>query len=107
MVLVGLGLFVAGVLTGVEAFYWGCVAACVTAGVLLFLARRTLGPRTDPVATRAATGSATGAAPGSATGAAAGRHADADQASSADGGPPATGATAAGAPPAQRTAPPP
>jgi len=43
MVLLGLGLFVAGVLTGVTAFYWGCVAACVVAAVLLFLARRTMG----------------------------------------------------------------
>jgi hypothetical protein len=40
MVLLGLGLFVAGVLTGATAFYWGCVAACVVAAVLLFLARR-------------------------------------------------------------------
>jgi hypothetical protein len=45
MVLLGLGLFVAGVLTGVTAFYWGCVAACVVAAVLLVLARRKLGPR--------------------------------------------------------------
>jgi hypothetical protein len=41
-VLLGLGLFVGGILTGVTAFYWGCVAVCVVAAVLLFLARRTL-----------------------------------------------------------------
>jgi hypothetical protein len=40
MVLLGLGLFVAGVLSGGTAFYWGCVAACVVAAVLLFQARR-------------------------------------------------------------------
>jgi hypothetical protein len=39
LVLLGLGLFVAGVLTGVTAFYWGCVAVCLMAAVLLFLAR--------------------------------------------------------------------
>ncbi|TFV82983.1 hypothetical protein E4P40_14970 [Blastococcus sp. CT_GayMR20] len=52
MVLLGLGLFVAGVLTGVTAFYWGCVAACVVAAVLLFLARRTMGPGRTPAAGR-------------------------------------------------------
>lgn len=40
LVLVGLGLFVAGVLTGVTTLYWACVGACVVAAVLLFLARR-------------------------------------------------------------------
>ena len=40
LILLGLGLFVAGVMTGEEIFYWGCVAACVVAAVLLFLARR-------------------------------------------------------------------
>jgi hypothetical protein len=42
LVLVGLGLFVAGVLTGVTALYWACVGVCVVAAVLLFLARRQL-----------------------------------------------------------------
>ncbi|WP_324277422.1 hypothetical protein [Blastococcus brunescens] len=41
-VLLGLGLFLGGILTGVTAFYWGCVAVCVVAAVLLFLARRKL-----------------------------------------------------------------
>jgi hypothetical protein len=43
LVLLGLGLFVAGILTGVTALYWSCVAACVVAAVLLVLARRKLG----------------------------------------------------------------
>jgi hypothetical protein len=42
LVLLGLGLFVAGVLTGVTALYWGCVAVCVLAALLLFVARRRL-----------------------------------------------------------------
>ena len=42
MVLVGVGLFVAAVLTGVDALYWSCVAVCVAAAVLLFVARRRL-----------------------------------------------------------------
>jgi hypothetical protein len=43
LVLLGLGLFVGGVLTGTTALYWACVAACVVAAVLLFLVRRQLG----------------------------------------------------------------
>jgi hypothetical protein len=48
LVLAGLGLFVGGILTGMTALYWGCVAACVLAAVLLYLARRKLG--TTPAA---------------------------------------------------------
>ena len=40
LVLTGLGLFLAGVLTGTTVFYWACVAVCVVAAVLLFTARR-------------------------------------------------------------------
>lgn len=40
LVLVGLGLFVGGVLTGSTALYWACVGVCVVAAVLLFLTRR-------------------------------------------------------------------
>src|SRR3954452_22802445 len=40
LILVGLGLFVAGILTGVTVLYWACVAACVVAGVLLIVAWR-------------------------------------------------------------------
>ena len=43
LVLLGLGLFAAGVLTGVTAWYWACVAACAGAAVLLVLARRAMG----------------------------------------------------------------
>jgi hypothetical protein len=40
LVLLGLGLFVAGILTGVTVLYWACVAACVVAAVLLIVVRR-------------------------------------------------------------------
>jgi hypothetical protein len=40
LVLLGLGLFIGGVLTGATALYWGCVAACVVAAGLLVVARR-------------------------------------------------------------------
>ncbi len=40
LLLAGLGLFVGGILTGMTALYWSCVAVCVVAAVLLFLARR-------------------------------------------------------------------
>lgn len=52
LVLVGLGLFVAGLLTGVTAFYWGCVAVCVLAAALLFLARRPSATPADDAADR-------------------------------------------------------
>lgn len=42
LVLLGLGLFVAGILTGATAFYWACVAACAVAAVLLIASRRQL-----------------------------------------------------------------
>ncbi|HET6394261.1 MAG TPA: hypothetical protein VFG13_15645 [Blastococcus sp.] len=48
LVLAGLVLFVGGILTGMTALYWGCVAACVVAAVLLYLARRTLGTTRAP-----------------------------------------------------------
>jgi hypothetical protein len=47
LVLLGLGLFVAGVLTGATALYWACVAVCVFAAGLIVLARRRL-PGTAP-----------------------------------------------------------
>jgi hypothetical protein len=40
LVLAGLGLFVGGLLSGVTALYWGCVAVCAVAAVLLVAARR-------------------------------------------------------------------
>jgi hypothetical protein len=39
LVLTGLGLFVAGVLTAVPAWYWACVVVCALAAVLLVVAR--------------------------------------------------------------------
>jgi hypothetical protein len=45
LVLLGLGLFVSGILTGLTVLYWGCVAACVAAAVLLIAARRQIGRR--------------------------------------------------------------
>lgn len=73
LVFAGLGLFVAGVLTGVTVFYWACVGACVVAAVLLFLVRRQL--RTTALAAPSA------ARPPSAPRSGTGRHAGADDAS--------------------------
>ena len=42
LLLIGLGLLVAGVVTGVTAMYWACVGVCLVAAVLLFLVRRQL-----------------------------------------------------------------
>jgi hypothetical protein len=42
LVLLGLGLFVGAVMTGVTALYWVCVAVCVLAAVLLAVARKRL-----------------------------------------------------------------
>ncbi|WP_100498628.1 hypothetical protein [Geodermatophilus chilensis] len=39
LVLLGLGLFVGGIVTGTTALYWGCVAACGGAAVVLVVAR--------------------------------------------------------------------
>ncbi|RBY79209.1 hypothetical protein DQ239_06045 [Blastococcus sp. TF02-09] len=64
LVLVGLGLFVAGLLTEVTAFYWACVAVCVVAAVLLYLVRRRM---TSPPAAAAPTGAGGGATAASAT----------------------------------------
>jgi hypothetical protein len=47
LVLLGLGLFVAGVLTGGTAYYWACVVACLGAAVLLFVARRRMAAGAD------------------------------------------------------------
>lgn len=47
LVLLGLGLFVAGIRTGIEPFYWACVAACVAAAVLIVLVRRSMSAATS------------------------------------------------------------
>jgi hypothetical protein len=43
LVLLGLGLFVGGILTGETVLYWSCVVACVAAGAFLVLARVRMG----------------------------------------------------------------
>jgi hypothetical protein len=67
LVLLGLGLFVAGILTGTTALYWACVAACVVAAVLLVAARRRLTAGTSgagPASSAVAEGSPVGAPSG-------------------------------------------
>jgi hypothetical protein len=49
LLLAGLTLFVAGILTGTTALYWACVAACLVAAVLIFRVWRQLD--TPPSAT--------------------------------------------------------
>ncbi|MGY1752697.1 hypothetical protein [Blastococcus sp. SYSU D01042] len=80
LVLVGLGLFVAGVLTGVTALYWACVGACVVAAVLLFLARRRMTAATTTASPVAPTVAAPAAAGVSTSG---GRHAGGSTAATA------------------------
>ncbi|TFV75390.1 hypothetical protein E4P39_09995 [Blastococcus sp. CT_GayMR19] len=71
LVLLGLGLFVAGILTGATALYWGCVAACVVAAVLLVVARRRISAAASG-GTPAAANGAPAATPGQGTAAPAG-----------------------------------
>jgi hypothetical protein len=40
LVLLGLGCFIAGILTGMTWLYWACVASCAVAAVLLVVIRR-------------------------------------------------------------------
>ena len=65
LVLAGLGLFVAALLTGTDALYWGCVAACVVAAGLLVAARRGIAARSAQTAPAADAGEGT-SPPGSA-----------------------------------------
>ncbi|WP_456599789.1 hypothetical protein [Blastococcus sp. SYSU DS0616] len=51
LLLLGLGLFIGGLLTGTTALYWGCVAACVVAAGVLVVARRQIAERTAPTTT--------------------------------------------------------
>ena len=79
LVLLGLGLFVGGLLTGITALYWACVAVCVVAAVLLVLARRQMTatpavaassrpePATSPATTGTAAPDVTAGTPSSAT----------------------------------------
>jgi hypothetical protein len=48
LVLLGLGMFVAGVATGTTLLYWATVVACVVAAVLLVLARREVSAAARP-----------------------------------------------------------
>ncbi|MGY1835411.1 hypothetical protein ACI79P_09890 [Blastococcus sp. SYSU DS0510] len=108
LVLLGLGLFVGGLLTGTTALYWACVGACVVAAAVLVVARRQIAARAGEPAGAAAAGATASAA---ATGAPA---APATPATTPDAGPAATGpdlATGATAvppatPPAAEPAPP-
>src|SRR3954471_9022109 len=62
LILVGLGLFVAGILTGVTVLYWACVAACVVAGVLLIVAWRRMPAKTTGTGGDVAEGATPGTA---------------------------------------------
>ncbi|SNR33658.1 hypothetical protein [Blastococcus mobilis] len=64
LVLLGLGLFVAGILTGMTALYWACVAVCVVAAVLLALTRRQMGAATRAEAVAAPAAPVTPVSPG-------------------------------------------
>jgi hypothetical protein len=53
LVLLGLGSFVGGVVTGTTALYWACVAACGVAAVVLVVARLRVAREADDVDRRA------------------------------------------------------
>ena len=57
LVLVGLALFVAALITDTDALYWACVAACVVAAGLLVGARRGMSARSAPAAASGGGGS--------------------------------------------------
>ncbi|SEM03635.1 hypothetical protein SAMN04515665_12715 [Blastococcus sp. DSM 46786] len=88
LLLLGLGLFVGGLLTGSTALYWACVAACAVAAGVLVVARRQLAARAEEPAGAPAVGtgstasSARSTAPASST---------ADGVPASDAGPAATG----------------
>jgi hypothetical protein len=70
LVLLGLGLFVAGILTGLTWFYWACVASCAVAAVLLIAARRRMTSSSVPSSSAAPEGApAAGESAGEGTGA--------------------------------------
>jgi hypothetical protein len=105
LVLLGLGLFVAGILTGVTVLYWACVGACVVAAVLLVLVRRQAAATNKaPKAAQSAAG-APSAEPDTTSAPAAPADAEPDAASSAPEAVPSTpeasDAVAAGAPPSE------
>jgi hypothetical protein len=63
LVLLGLGLFVAGIATGVTVLYWACVVACVVAAVLLIAVRRRIATKTPTTSDAASPGAPAGPAP--------------------------------------------
>ena len=65
LVLLGLGLFVGGIVTGTTALYWACVAACGLAAVLLVVARVRTARQADDFDRRAAQAPARADAAGS------------------------------------------
>jgi len=70
LVLLGLGLFVAGILTGLTWFYWACVASCAVAAVLIIAARRRMASSSVPSSSAAPQGApAAGGSAGEGTGA--------------------------------------
>ena len=70
LVLLGLGLFVAGILTGLTWFYWACVASCAVAAVLIIAARRRMASSSVPSSAAAPQGApAAGESAGEGTGA--------------------------------------
>lgn len=54
LVLAGLGLFVGGLATGTTSWYWGCVACCAVAAVLLIAVRLRPAPRVAAAERRSA-----------------------------------------------------
>jgi hypothetical protein len=63
LVLIALGLFVAGLLSGVTFWYWACVAVSALAAVLLLVARRQLTRADDEAPARPRTREAAAPAP--------------------------------------------
>src|SRR3982751_4078800 len=58
LVLLGLGCFVAGILTGMTWLYWACVASCAVAAVLLVATRRQIATEGAARGARASSGPA-------------------------------------------------
>jgi hypothetical protein len=79
LVLLGLGLFVGGIVTSTTALYWGCVAACGLAAVLLVVTRLRMAREARDFARRASrlpSGPGTTAGGLTGTGPPGGRHAE-------------------------------
>lgn len=103
LVLLGLGLFVAGIVTGATVLYWACVAACVVAAVLLILVRRQGGTKPATTAPEPATGKATPPAVGEPEESAPVESTAGRETASAPEGPDAAGGEAADSAPAEES----